>query len=463
MTGTKINYLPAPQAHNGAGILNSASSIRLAFFAVYFGLNATLAADSFVVLLSVPTFLVCCYNVWRIESAYATVEDMIWLVIYLFFVIAPCQSLSFGYLDASPASGVFFTREEVFEAFAIIFVFVSTATIVSRLVKRFALAAAPRRYELKSYSIAVLFPLNLVSFVAFVIAQGGLSAVLADRYSKEEWSPIANLAMDFQILSCLLIWVYAMCKQSRSDFVRIAVGVSAAIALGALLVSQNPYNTARFVLIIAWMPILLVYNRCKLSIRTFFASALFGLVVAMPMLNQTSRNGSSLAEAAAAVDLSSVIRIPGLDVFDMLLFEVKYLEGAGYYWGSKTLSIILFFVPRSIWTGKATIVAGDMGEKLIDWGTAGTGNLSNFVAGDFYADLGIVGVAIGAAAVAFVLTFFGLKRPVLVHGLDLRAIVFMSSVPILVRGTLSAVISLTVLALVYLALLTRVLGRRLPP
>jgi hypothetical protein len=238
--------------------------------------------------------------------------------------------------------------------------------------------------------------------------------------------------------------------------------LSCAVAFGLLLVAQNPYNTARFYFIVAWLPIVLVFISGKVGIKTFYLGVLVGLIVVMPMLNLTTRSGASLAEAAESVDIWSVLTIPGLDVIDMLVYEVRYLELSDFFWGTKTLGLLLFFVPRSLWPGKETVLASDMGVVLADLGTAGTPNLSGFVAGDFYADLGMAGVAIGAVAASFLLTFFGSKRAVLVHGMDLRAFIFMASVPILVRGSLGSVIALTFVEMLSLAVLTRLLCRRVP-
>jgi hypothetical protein len=289
-----------------------------------------------------------------------------------------------------------------------------------------------------------------------------MSTVLADRYSKDlsdGASILVTAATALQLVACLVTCLYAKCKIHRASVARAAVVLSTAVALALLLICQNPFNTARFYFMIAWLPIILIFIEGKIGIKAFYTSVVLGLVVVMPMLNFTTRFGASLAEAAESVDASSILTIPGIDVLDMLVYEVRYLELSDFFWGGKTLGLALFFVPRSIWAGKETVLASDMGVVLADLGTAGTPNLSGFVAGDFYADLGMAGVAIGAIAVSFLLTFFGAKRPVLVHGMDLRAFIFMASLPILVRGSLGAVLALTFLELVILAVLTRLLCR----
>lgn len=439
---------------------------RITFFIGYYLLNMPFAADAFVAALTFPTFLLCCFNVSRITGAYASVEDMLWLLMYVFFVIAPCQTLRFGHFEnEGPVSGFFFTNAEVATAFTIIFVFLLFATLTTVLVRRLVPTAEPADHQLKDSALPVLVALSVLMFAAFVVFQGGFGNVLADRYSKELPDDAAarllgGVAIGLEMVAGLLICVFAKCKSYRTGSGLVAVVASSTLAFGLLLVAQNPFNTARFYFMIAWLPIILVLISGRLGIKAFYLSVLIGLVVVMPMLNLTSRSGASLAEAAEAVDLSNVLTIPGLDLFDMLVYEVRYLELSDYFWGTKTLGILFFFVPRSLWPGKETVLASDMGIVLADLGTAGTPNLSGFVAGDFYADLGMAGVAIGAIVTSFLLTFFGSKRAVLVHGMDLRAFIFMASAPILVRGALGSVISLTFCELIFLAILIRILGRR---
>jgi hypothetical protein len=446
--------------------LFTARSARLTFFVGYYAVNALFAADMFVVALTFPSFLLCCFNIAGVTDEYATVEDMLWLLMYVFFVIAPCQTLRFGHFENDgPVTGFFFTSTEIATAFGIIFVFLLSATVTTVLVRRLVVTAEPLRYRLKASALPVLVALSVVAFMAFVVFQGGIGNVLADRYSKEVSDDaaagiLATAAIALEMVAALLICVYLKCHPQRTTMGLLAVGAWSAVAFVLLGIAQNPFNTARFYFMMTWLPIILVVISGKLGIKAFYLSVLIGLIVVMPILNLTTRSGASLAEAVQSVDVSGVLTIPGLDVLDMLVYELRYLELSDFFWGTKTLGILFFFVPRSIWPGKETVLASDMGVVLSDLGTAGTPNLSNFVAGDFYADLGMAGVAIGAAAVSFALTFFGRKRAVLVHGMDLRAFVFMAALPILVRGSLGSVIGLTFIEMIVLAVLTRALGRR---
>jgi hypothetical protein len=461
----------ADTARAGVASYGTSAAIRLLFFGLYYVVNVIFAADAFSVFITFPIFLVCILNVASIRQDYATPTDLVWMVLYFFFVIAPVQSLKAGYLDSdSPAAGIFFSEVELITAATIVLVFVVAATATTLVVRRLVPQTVVRLYTLNDRALPALMAIVVFAFAGFVYFNGGIENVLADRYSKANLDGSAGaasaslIALTVLLVACLFICVHATDKPHRSIWHRWRANLSCAVALALLLICQNPFNTPRFYLMIAWLPIILVFLSGRLGVKTFYLGALVGVFVLMPALNLTTRYGTSLIDAATHLDLSQfLLKTPGLDVFDTLLFEVRYLQSADFYWGQKTLGLIFFFVPRAIWTSKATLLTGELGSRLYDLGSAGTGNLSLFVAGDFYADLGLLGVALGATAISALLTVFGLRRLILVHGLDLRLFVFMASTPILIRGALGAVLPLTFLELIILAVLTRVLCRERRP
>jgi hypothetical protein len=442
------------------------ATTRLAFYISYYALNAFFAAELFSVLLTLPVFIICCLNISRIRSSYATVQDMIWLVIYMFFVIATCQTLRSGYFDrAGPVGGLYFEDYEIITAELVVFLFLLVASITSIVVtKYYHVEHNETDFDLGDRSFLWLIALNVFAFVMFVVFMNGLDNVLADRYSKTmppELTPIATVFLALQSIACLLACV-CMRRKTRGSIASWLVGFClCVVAVSMLVVAQNPYNAARFMLLIIYVPIFLVLCSGKIRVSIFYFVAMAGLLVFMPILNFTSRFGMSISDALEQINISEyVFKVPYLDVFDMLVYEVRYLHSSGLFWGGKTLGAILFFVPRAIWTGKETLIAKDMGAELVDMKTAGTDNLSLFFAGEFYADWGLLGVAIGAFVVALVLTIFGLKGKVMVKGLDLRSFIAMAAAPIVIRGPIGAVIALTLLEMWFLAILTRLLGRR---
>jgi hypothetical protein len=442
------------------------TTTRLIFYFSYYALNVCFAAELFSVLLTLPVFIICCWNISRIRSRYATVNDMVWLVFYMYFVIATCQTLRSGYFDRSgPVSGLFFENSEIMTAELVVFLFLLVASITTVVVtKYFPFETREVSYELSNRNLPLLLSLSVISFLMFVFFMNGLDNVLADRYSREspaEITPVATAFLALQSISCVMAFVCMKGKPLTPIAGRVVGFGSCLLILLLLVVSQNPYNAARFFLLIAYLPICFVLCSGKIRVSIFYLVAMTGLLIVMPILNFTGRFGMAIGEALQQINISEyVFKVPYIDVFDMLVYEVRYLHMTGLFWGGKVLGVLLFFIPRAIWTAKETLIAKDMGAQLVDLKAAGTDNLSLFFAGEFYADWGLLGVAIGAFVVALVLTVFGLRRKVMVNGLDPRSFIVMAAVPIIIRGPIAAVIMLPFLEVVFLAILTRLLCRR---
>ncbi|MBR1086695.1 hypothetical protein JQ621_04315 [Bradyrhizobium manausense] len=404
-------------------------------------------SEAFTIAVTLPIFLICCFNVARIGEDRATVQDMIWLCIYMFLVISTCQSLFNGYFESEGLmEGVRFETADILKATLIVVVFLLVATATSIWVGNVGVKTLTS-YELRDSSFVVLLLGNIASFGLFIVSVGGLANALADRLSKEEfYAPVATGFLAAQLVTCFLGAAYVRARPFR-------FWTAAGFALMVLLqlVSQNPFNTARFFLLIAWLPIILIYLKGRFSVTFFYMSALFGLIVMMPLLNFTGRHGETVKQALENVELPKFLfKIPYIDLLNLMVYAVQELEHIPYYYGAKTLSLLLFLVPRDIWPGKEILLGIELGNRLVDAGLAGTENLSMFFAADFYADLGMAGVILGAFVVSLLLTLYGQNRVVLIDGMDLPGFALMACAPILIRGPIGAVIALPFLVLVAL-------------
>ncbi len=425
----------------------SPTAIRLGFYVGYYALHVAFVSEAFTIAITLPTFLICCFNVARIEEDRATVHDMIWLCIYMFLVISPCQTLFNNYFESEGLmEGLRFETEDIVTATLIVVVFLLVATVTSIWVGRVGFKTVTA-YELGDRSFRLILLGNLACFALYIASVGGLANALADRLSKEEFSgPVATAFLSAQLVTCLLGAAYVRVRP-----LRLSTGAGLALMLVLLFISQNPFNTARFFLLITWLPVLLIYLSGRISVPAFYLSALLGLVVLMPLLNFTGRHGESVSQALENVELAKFIfKIPYIDLLNLLAFAVEELKHHDYYYGAKTLSLLLFIVPREIWPGKEVLLGIELGNRLVDSGFAGTENLSMFFAAEFYADLGLTGVILGAFAVSLLLTVFGQNRIVLINGLNLPGFVLMAAAPILIRGPIGAVIPLPFLVLVVL-------------
>jgi hypothetical protein len=391
---------------------------------------------------------------------------MIWLVMFIFFVIGPCQSLSSGYFTGgSPVDGLYFENAELITAQLIVFLFLLIATITTALVEA-CHPGAPKTvtYELSDRYFALVASTSIICAFLFVILMGGLGNALADRYSRdipESLAAPATAALALQAIAGMLALTCMKAKPLNPLGPWLFSACICLLMFALLGLTLNPFNSARFMLLMTYVPLGMILVSGKIRASAFYLAAMAGLLVLMPVLNFTGRYGMSIGEALSQISVSeNAFQIPYVDVFDMLVYEVHYLQGTGLYWGGKTLGALLFFVPRELWTGKETLLARDMGTELVGLKSAGTENLSLFFAGEFYADLALLGVGMGACAVAALLTVFGLRRTAVVNGLNLRSFLAMAAAPVIIRGPIGAVMPFFFLQMLFLAGLTRLVCRR---
>lgn len=431
---------------------------RMSFYVFLWIINSAAVGDTNTILLTLPTFLVCLFNIHRIRNSYLTVADMFWFVYFVFFVIGPIQSLSDNYFrKGGPVFGVYFTNGEILSAAAIAFLFALSATIAGLLSDRIT---PPSSHQTKRCVIdsGILVPLSIIaviSFAAFVIFSGGLGNVLASRSQRdgEGVSLLRVFALASLIISTLFSIAILMAgtQKGRSPGLFGVVVVVGSLML--LAIAQNPYNTPRYFLIQAWLPVILLFLKGRLKALPFYIACLAGMLVVLPVLSVTSRFGTGIIEAMRNIDMrEDFFRIPYVDGFDMLVYEIKYLGYIGFSYGERVLGAILFFVPRALWAGKSQLLALQMGDELTAMDVAGTDNLSLFFGGEFYADFGFLGVVIFGFIFSWIYLRFIHNKRILVNGLPLREFIIISAVPIIVRGPIGANAPLIVVTLAFLFL-----------
>jgi hypothetical protein len=177
----------------------------------------------------------------------------------------------------------------------------------------------------------------------------------------------------------------------------------------------------------------------------FFATALAGMVIAMPILSTTTRVG---LQGLASFKMEGALwELPYIDVFDVLLHAIYFVERYGLFFGEKIVAILLFYVPRNWWPDKPMVSALDVGYDLYNPGFVGTPNLSMSIIGDFYMDLGLSGVIVGSIVVCI---FFRLLLSVRtkIGGEPALSLMLMAALPILTRGAIGAVLPVFLSAMV---------------
>jgi hypothetical protein len=432
-----------------SGFPNSRLVVTLAMVA----LGVLTARSPFNALYVLPTILCCLAATMRSNSAAFELADMYWLLVLLFFVIGPLQSLSpEGYVMLLGWRGLAYTPEQQIVAFAVM----NAGVVVSYLL----FPALPK--ERKVPAELELGPLFLTSvivaaFVGNVVFSGGLGNMLSPRFDKDfqQLSIFVNACQGVQCAATF--WLFAQTRNLQN-----AVGrMLSLIALLLLLVSFNPFNVPRFLLIVAWMPIVLMLWPRVRNFVFFYAAAIFSFLVVMPVLAVTTRHGLDRDQLARA-PVGQLAELPYVDVFDTLLHAVHVGGVEGLHFGQKLLSVLLFFVPRQIWPEKPVVSGLQIGGDLFNAGLVGTPNLSMNLIGDLFLDFGPVGVLVGSV-VFWVLARPVLSRSVSVGGARLQELLLLASMPILMRGSVGAVAAVPVVAFFTLELFRMMADEPAPP
>jgi hypothetical protein len=332
-----------------------------------------------------------------------------------------------------------------------------------------AVMALPRKkpveaaaLELGGLAVAVLLAIVFITFAAHVLFSGGLQNVLASRYDRlalqadETSSTAAALSTATTGIMTMGTILIAACLQRKAPLTAIGF----LIALAMLLVLANPFNTSRFALLETYVPLAFIACRGRVPSAAFYALAMFGIVILFPILNITTRYGLSGFGQRGAGELGDALTLRFVDTFDMLTECVTYVSRHGFSYGTKLFADLVVLVPRSWWPGKPLLGGLDVGGEVLYYHIFGTANVSQIVAADGYMDFGLAGVLLVGVVIGFVVRWLLSKR-VFINGHDLFAYIFISALPILIRGPLAAVIMVFLFQMITLAMTRRYLARPL--
>lgn len=429
---------------------------RLLIYFGYYLFNILYGVDVAVFYCTLPLALLCFLEVATIRERYFTLRDMFWFLTYLFFVIAPLQRIENGTLMGGPVDGYVVTNPDLMVASAIPFIFAAVISVASRLLPP---SQKPEiDYVVPGRRMPIL-TLTMVALFIIYVAMSGVGNLFLSRYEKGE----AELAGASFFYAAQIVTAAISATIIRAMIVRNIRGkapylIQFAIILACLALTANPVNSARYFVLAAWLPLFLILFGGKVGATKIYAALGVALIFVMPIMSITTRFG---LEGLADIEgfSQNAFRIPFLDVFDLLCYEINFIGQNGFYWGQKTLGILLFFVPRVFWEGKPSLLALDMGDLLVSLKMAGTDNLSMFVGGEFYADAGLFGVFFLTVALSGLLIGVASRRLFTVNGMALPVLVFMAALPILLRGPLAANLLLTVSQYVFMFAIVPLIAR----
>ena len=404
----------------------------LVFGMVYMRTESTL-------VLVLPVWLITLLASSRSNKEDFDVVDMFWLLNTLSFVVAPLvtiyepegsQIFSTGAIvPLNFGHSLTYRQDQIFELYFLIFM----VTVINAVVlPKHATPKSTRDFSIR-YTTLSLIVIFIVAVLVEIAMRGGIANTLAARREKVDAAGGIFLIFSRSFTLACSMFLAAKLTEERS-WLR---WVGYIVLFSLLLVLYNPFNSARFVLLQGLLPPLLITFTRILSFRFFCISVIAGSMVVMPILSATTRAGTDAD--LASVEISPEFFLGYLDQHKVLLHLIDMVERNGLEWGSSTLSVLLFFVPRAIWPDKPLVLGLEVGNELYGYGFVGTANLSGPIFGDFYYDFGIPGVLLGSVALAIIVRQL-LARSATISGVPVFGYFAIAALPILFRGTVGAVI-----------------------
>lgn len=358
-----------------------------------------------------------------------------------------------------------YQAEDAYAAIAIIILTIISTEIAFRT----RLFPGPRpairpTWDLHAGSVFVLCTLSALSAVVMISyfgvsiiyeTRGELAARVAGAIEGEYARGIflhMPRAASFCSFSILL---FSLCSGRVGKRSLLAATAGCVFAAIVWLMLNNPIGLPRFVL----MGQLIVLTYVIFSRASGGLNALYSigypvlLYTFIPFLGVYSRYSTlnfSGAYAALLAGIENSVFAGDYADFEMTMMVVQYVADAGITWGRQTLSALLFFVPRSIFSIKADptgpAVAAYFGLRYT--------NLSTPVFAELFADFWYIGVFAGMYLLSSMFSVLQ-RRLAAKVGMDaLPAIGVLAFFPIIMRGSLLAVIpQFIMIPIIYIMLL----------
>lgn len=379
------------------------SFIMFFFFSNIF--LVTTSNQSLVVNLSFLVFLIILTIglIREMKINKIRISLFIYLFGYFFMFLAPLMQLSYGRFP----NLISFDSDLLLRANSIIILFYIFYLLFDFLLSKHSGNIRSSNLEL-SYSnkiknlyfiITILF--SLISF-----------AIFRWEYfsSRSTYSEIITNSSLFSILfsgskgivTATFIMELDQFKKHQNNFMRLS------IAIILMLYNVNPFNVSRYYISYVLILLCLVFFQKKIKVNYMIILLIIGLIFVFPLLN-FFRNGFNQINFNDFFNLVKTQFISlHFDSYSQLVADIKYIEYFGYSYGLQLLSVLLFFVPRSLFPAKfegSGAVIGHFLNQYTDFYyiAAGFSNVSNPFIGEIFLNFGVIGIII--APIILVLFF----------------------------------------------------------
>jgi hypothetical protein len=248
---------------------------------------------------------------------------------------------------------------------------------------------------------------------ATIAAAGGIGGFFSNRYERADQLAAKGLTLSdaggaqvalvslvpaaLALASAYLFLISVLPRTRDQGLLSVPTGrvhgLVAAILLTLLHV--NPFTSSRFLFILAVGALVLVAvgPRSPRAGRVLAAVTVLGTLVVYPLANLFRTQDFQLSSGFQA------FATPDFDGFQQVVNSISFVRDIGHSWGLYSVSALGYFVPRSIWHGKAFPASEDVAAHR---GYVFT-NLSQPFDSEMYVEFGVVGMVVVLLALGWAL------------------------------------------------------------
>lgn len=325
---------------------------------------------------------------------------MHWLFQYVFFFVAPLvqylnNSFPMGMLDSDNVD-VLHQTNLIILVWQISWI-AGKALLTKKMQRNIAEPFQERAMpDVKNSRIVILLLLSFAVLVYMVTIYGfsGLftrGAVAVDKISSSLSITLLFLTVGRAIPAVLLVYLASRKRDKGVGAHRLLM----ALTLGIVLLTNFPAATPRFWAASMYLGILISVVGIKYR-NVFIYLLLIGLNIVFPILGQT-RNAETFQGFIQMLTSNNFMFTKNLltwdyDAYSMLSYTHIYISEIGTTNAKQLLTAILFFIPRSVWPGKAV----GSGSTVADYLNFGFNNISCPLPAEGLINFGMFGVIVFA-------------------------------------------------------------------
>ncbi|WP_398863803.1 hypothetical protein [Streptomyces sp. C11-1] len=340
-------------------------------------------------------------------------QGVFWMFVYIAMGVAPFAQVVIGQTP-TPMVG---PRSDLVTAIAMILVGCAAFDLGALLASRRPLRRrTPTARGTGGPAVAHPVRLRLLVLLAFaasgyyVLKLGGPAVFFSSRQEISETVAASGVASGesnvgsaflkgFGTVPALLALLFCTRRLVTSRRARRTPStVLAWVALAALnLVVNNPISNARYWFLTVLVSLLFTaFPRSAAMYRSVLAAGVVGALVLFPYADKFryDEEGQRTVQSASAFE---PLATKDYDQTVMFANTISWVDTRGHTYGRQLAGSALFFVPRSVWSGKPE----DTGVRVGQWMGMRMTNLSAPLWTELWVDLGPAGMAGGLALIGY--------------------------------------------------------------